>query len=99
MLPQSAGDGTNEARSPKPLRVGSFVLRSFGHSFVIRASSLRTNTGFVRARFFLGVVKGKVAMHDSKFWRVVAIVGCIGLFYVGDGLHSAGRHGRGTDAW
>ncbi len=38
-------------------------------------------------------------MHDSKFWRVVAIVGCIGLFYVGHGLHSAGRHGQGPDAW
>jgi len=36
-------------------------------------------------------------MRDSKFWRVVAVVGCVGIFYVGHGLHSPGR--QGGDAW
>jgi hypothetical protein len=32
-------------------------------------------------------------MQDSKFWRFVAVVGCVGIFYVGHGLHSPGREG------
>jgi hypothetical protein len=32
-------------------------------------------------------------MQDSKFWRVVAVVFCGGLLYVGYGLHSGGRDG------
>jgi hypothetical protein len=27
-------------------------------------------------------------MQDTKFWRIVAIVICVGLFYVGHGLHN-----------
>jgi hypothetical protein len=26
-------------------------------------------------------------MRDSKFWRVVAVFMCVGIFYVGHGLH------------
>jgi hypothetical protein len=29
-------------------------------------------------------------MRDSKFWRVVAVVMCVGTFYVGHGLHYPG---------
>jgi hypothetical protein len=32
-------------------------------------------------------------MQDSKFWRVVAVVFCGGVLYVGHGLHSGGRDG------
>jgi hypothetical protein len=32
-------------------------------------------------------------MHDTKFWRIVAVVVCVGLFYVGHGLHN--RSGDG----
>lgn len=27
-------------------------------------------------------------MQDSKFWRIVAVVGCVGIFYVGHGLNN-----------
>jgi hypothetical protein len=29
-------------------------------------------------------------MQNSKFWRIVALLGCIGIFYVGHGLHNRG---------
>ena len=29
-------------------------------------------------------------MNDSVFWRLVAVLGVIGLFYVGHGLHITG---------
>jgi len=38
-------------------------------------------------------------MRDSKFWRIVAVVMCVGIFYVGHGLHSQGPDGRGSDGW
>jgi hypothetical protein len=28
-------------------------------------------------------------MQDSKFWRIVAVVICGGIFYVGHGLHNS----------
>src|SRR6202035_1464371 len=33
------------------------------------------------------------AMQDAKFWRIVAVVVCVGLFYVGHGLHDRGGDG------
>jgi hypothetical protein len=39
------------------------------------------------------------SMRDSKFWRIVAVAVCVGIFYVGHGLHSQGLHGRGSDGW
>jgi hypothetical protein len=32
-------------------------------------------------------------MEDAKFWRIVAVVVCVGLFYVGHGLHDRGGDG------
>ncbi len=32
-------------------------------------------------------------MQDTKFWRVVAVALCLGLFYVGHGLHNRGGDG------
>jgi hypothetical protein len=32
-------------------------------------------------------------MQDTKFWRIVAVVVCVGLFYVGHGLHNRGSDG------
>jgi hypothetical protein len=32
-------------------------------------------------------------MQDTKFWRIVAVVICAGLFYVGHGLHDRGGDG------
>jgi hypothetical protein len=29
-------------------------------------------------------------MRDTKFWRILAVVVCLGLFYVGHGLHNRG---------
>jgi hypothetical protein len=29
-------------------------------------------------------------MQDTKFWRIVAVVVCLGLFWVGHGLHNRG---------
>jgi hypothetical protein len=29
-------------------------------------------------------------MKDTKFWRIVGVVVCVGLFYVGHGLHNRG---------
>jgi hypothetical protein len=29
-------------------------------------------------------------MQDSRFWKVIAVVVCLGLFYVGHGLHNRG---------
>jgi hypothetical protein len=29
-------------------------------------------------------------MHESKFWRAVSVVFCVGLLYVGHGLHNPG---------
>ena len=26
-------------------------------------------------------------MHDSKFWRILAVLGLVGVLYVGHGLH------------
>jgi len=36
---------------------------------------------------------GGSAMEDAKFWRIVAVVVCVGLFYVGHGLHDRGGDG------
>jgi hypothetical protein len=36
---------------------------------------------------------GNTAMQDTKFWRIVAVVVCVGLFYVGHGLHNRGGDG------
>ncbi len=30
-------------------------------------------------------------MRDNKFWRIIAIATCIGIFYVGHGLHQPGN--------
>jgi hypothetical protein len=33
---------------------------------------------------------GESSMQDIKFWRIVAVAACAGLFYVGHGLHHSG---------
>ena len=33
------------------------------------------------------------AMQDTKFWRIIAVLVCVGLFYVGHGLHNRGGDG------
>jgi hypothetical protein len=32
-------------------------------------------------------------MQDTKFWRIVAVVVCVGILYVGHGLHNRGGDG------
>jgi hypothetical protein len=32
-------------------------------------------------------------MQDTKFWRIIAVVVCVGLLYVGHGLHNRGGDG------
>jgi anti-sigma-K factor RskA len=39
------------------------------------------------------LLEGQAAMQESKFWRIVAVVICAGLFYVGHGLHDRGGDG------
>ncbi|HXY34402.1 MAG TPA: hypothetical protein VEI07_09255 [Planctomycetaceae bacterium] len=35
-------------------------------------------------------------MQHSKFWRTVALVLCVGIFYVGHGLHNPGSEGTAS---
>jgi hypothetical protein len=35
-------------------------------------------------------------VRESKFWRIVAVVGCVGIFYVGHGLHNPGGEGTAS---
>jgi hypothetical protein len=37
---------------------------------------------------FKRALKEGVTMHESKFWKAIAVVFCIGLLYVGHGLHN-----------
>jgi hypothetical protein len=32
-------------------------------------------------------------MQDTKFWRIIAVVVCVGILYVGHGLHNRGSDG------
>jgi hypothetical protein len=32
-------------------------------------------------------------MHDTKLWRIIAVVVCVGILYVGHGLHNRGGDG------
>jgi hypothetical protein len=32
-------------------------------------------------------------MQESNFWRIIAVGVCVGIFYVGHGLHNPGREG------
>jgi hypothetical protein len=32
-------------------------------------------------------------MQDTKFWRIVAVMTCVGILYVGHGLHNRGSDG------